>query len=359
MTARPCLLYMTRPRPDRSVCARSRRRCVAVAGRNQMFRATTLAILVTALALALPTEAAQQRPKEYVWPAPALNPNAVVWSTQEPPTIPEAGDVWVNPRDGKAMVYVRAGVFLMGSPDGEGDEEERPQRSVYLDAFWIDKTEVSNAEYTRFMAATGHRTPYFLPKHWNSTWYDHPDQPVVGVSWEDAVAYAQWAGKRLPTEAEWEKAARSADGRRYPWGDAWDLTHNRRCNFSDRNDPRGPEQASADDGHAYLAPVGSYPRGASPYGCLDMAGNVWEWCSDWYGPDYYAGAPLRNPRGPESGRYRVIRGGSWSYDQTYLRCATRDSAHPACRQFDDGGFRSLLPASDASPRAALDQMAGR
>lgn len=311
-----------------------------------------VALLAAALGLATYAGAVPERPKEHVWPAPAANPNAVVWHTEVPPTLPEAGDVWVNPRDGKAMVYVPAGVFLMGSPDGEGDEDERPQRAVYLDAFWIDKTEVTNAEYTRFMAATGHRAPYFLPKRWNSKQYDHPDQPVVGVGWDDAVAYAQWAGKRLPAEAEWEKAARGTDGCTYPWGNVWDVVQNRRCNFSDEQSRLG--STPVDDGYDCPAPVGRYPTGASPYGCLDMAGNVWEWCSDWYSPDYYADAPLRNPRGPESGGYRVIRGGSWAYEASSLRCATRDSAYPECRQFDDGGFRCVLPVNDEPARAARD-----
>lgn len=310
------------------------------------------AVMAAALELTAYAGAAPERPKEHVWPAPVANPNAVVWHTEAPPTLPEAGDLWVNPRDGRDVVYVPAGVFLMGSPDGEGDEDERPQRAVYLDAFWIDKTEVTNAEYTRFMAATGYRAPYFLPKPWNSKWYDNPDQPVVGVNWGDAVAYARWAGKRLPTEAEWEKAARGGDRRAYPWGNAWDVAQNRRCNFSDEQFRLG--DTPVNDGYDCPAPVGRYPAGASPYGCLDMAGNVWEWCSDWYAPDYYEEAPIRNPQGPESGRYRVIRGGSWAYEASCLRCATRDSAYPECRQFDDGGFRCVLPVSDEPARAARD-----
>jgi len=296
----------------------------------------------TAPATAEEPAAAQERPTEAVTPPPQCNPNAVVWRSPEPPANPEAGDVWVSPRDGKAMGFVPAGEFSMGSPQGEGDADEHPQRRVDLDAFWVDKTEVTNAEYQRFMQATGRAAP----RYWGDEGFSRPDQPVVGVDWEDAAAYAQWAGKRLPTAAEWEKAARGTDGRRYPWGDAWDVKSTRRCNFADRNTSDPWSDPDVDDGYARTAPVGSYPLGACPYGCLDMAGNVWEWCADWHREDYYASAPARNPTGPASGSSRELRGGSWIFGEKYVRCADRYFKRPSLRS-STIGFRCAMRAAGA------------
>jgi len=258
-----------------------------------------------------------------------------------PPAAANLGNVWTSPTDGKEMVYVPAGEFLMGSPGGKGDDDEHPQRSVYLDAFWIDKTEVTVAEYRKFCQATGRAMASAPSREWQD------DHPVVNVSWYDAVAYAVWAEKRLPTEAEWEKAARGTDGRQYPWGNTWDSG---KCanvaNSSGGPRPLGPNVWSLHSAEKNPSggpqPVGSYPSGASPYGALDMAGNVWEWCVDWYGADYYRVAPARNPTGPASGTYWVLRGGSWCYGvPTYFRCAYRlDSCHPDDRYYLNG-FRCV------------------
>ena len=156
---------------------------------------------------------------------------------------------------------------------------------------------ISNAQYRKFVQATGHKEP----EYWNDSDYDQPSQPVVGVDWNEAVAYARWAGKRLPTEAEWEYAARGGlSGRKYPWGDTISTS-----------------QANYGRNVGNPVPVGSYL--ANGYGLYDMAGNFWGWCVDWYGPDYYSSSPSRNPQGLSSGSYRVCRGGSWNFSRNLLR----------------------------------------
>jgi formylglycine-generating enzyme required for sulfatase activity len=214
------------------------------------------------------------------------------------------------------MVYVTAGEFIMGSD--EGGSNEQPVHAVYLDAFYIDKTEVTNVQYRACVEAGACDPPG------KTTYYDNAEyaqHPVVFVSWNDADAYCRWAGKRLPTEAEWEKAARGTDGRTYPWGEGIDCDH---------------AQYSGCGGGT--VPVGSKPKGVSPYGALDMAGNVWEWVVDWYDSGYYSRSPGRNPPGPDSGWYRVLRGGSWYDVQGDARCAVRFLYNPWIR-FNDVGFR--------------------
>ncbi len=222
-----------------------------------------------------------------------------------PPASAVHGQTWVSPQDGARMVYVPAGRFLRGSRDG--GRSERPRRQVHLDGYWIDERPVTVEQYRQFCKATGRRMPW--APQWG--WRDH--DPIVEVTWDEAAAYAAWMDKRLPSEAEWEKAARGTDGRRYPWGDEWDAS---RCG--------GTGLFSLPTG---TAPAGSHPSGKSPYGCLDMAGNVLEWCADWYGSTYYQSAPNRNPKGPCSGTSRVVRSGSWfEANASNSRCAHRDSS---------------------------------
>ncbi|MDN3514127.1 MAG: SUMF1/EgtB/PvdO family nonheme iron enzyme [Candidatus Brocadia sp.] len=215
-------------------------------------------------------------------------------------------------------VIVPSGEFIMGTD--EAREDAYPEHRVYLDAFKIDRYEVTNAQYwefLEFMKRTNDHSKCFqgepsgkdhTPRFWDNEYYNIPDYPVVRIDWYDAYAYAAWAGKRLPTEAEWEKAARGLDGRKFPWGNEWNPV---RCNLS--GDPK---------------PVGSIEGGKSIYGCYDMAGSVHEWCADWYLDTYYEEAPSMNPKGPENGIRRVIRGGSRFSQPFQVRTNTRKSEQP-------------------------------
>jgi len=266
-------------------------------------------------------------------------------------------------KDGMNMVYVPAGVFLMGSDADAAMAEcqkffndcqkdwftnEEPPHSVELQAFWIDQTEVTNAQHDLCVLDGACQSPSWRGyPHNNSPWerdlyYNRPkfaDLPVIAVSWNDADSYCRWAGRRLPTEAEWEKAARGTDGRIYPWGDQ-SLAGNL-VNFCDKNCDLDWKDANVDDGYIDTAPVGSYPAGASPYGALDMAGNVWEWVADWYGSDYYLTGPTDNPPGPSSGEFRVVRGGSWYDNRLIVRTVRRDYGVPTENSYSVG-FRCAL-----------------
>jgi eukaryotic-like serine/threonine-protein kinase len=257
--------------------------------------------------------------------------------------------------DGMVGQYVPAGVFIMGSTDAQiatalpgcwqcSFSDERPQHTVDLDAFWIDQTDVTNAMFAKFVAATHYQTDAekagsgvaFQPGSWATTFgadWQHPrgpastivgvaHSPVVQVSWNDATAYCAWAGRRLPTEAQWEKAARGTDGQTYPWGNNSPDQHFLAYNYQVANPTT----------------VDQHPAGASPYGALDMAGNVWQWVADWYSETYYANSPSRNPSGPASGQYRVRRGGSWSDGAEGVRAAHRAWRSPDAR-IDMLGFR--------------------
>ena len=293
---------------------------------------------------------------------PMPTPTAAPMRTPEPPTPtkplptvePTRELVWE--KDGSVMVHVPAGEFLMGSGEAEVDtafescqqtfgdckrewfESELPQHQVDLGGFWINKAEVTNAQYRNCVEAGACRAPTTCdwgdPTYSDSSKTDHP---VVCVSWQDAKTYCEWAGKQLPTEAEWEKAARGTDGRKYPWGDDFDGS---KVNFCDVNCEFDWKDSGADDGYQRTAPVGSYPEGASPHGTLDMAGNVWEWCQDWYDADYYVISPQRDPQGPSSGDYRVVRGGSWYVYETYVRADSRNCSAPDGR-VSTFGFRCV------------------
>lgn len=241
------------------------------------------------------------------------------------------------------MVLVPAGSFLMGSDprvDRAAGPQERPQRSVMLDAFAIDRYEVTNVHYLRFVLATGATwPPYWMQDPFPEKLSRHP---VIGVSWEEADRYCRWVGKRLPTEAEWEKAARGADGRIFPWGNepaGWI-----KSNIAHPGSKRGVK-------YPPLANVDRYERGVSPYGVYQMAGNVSEWVADWFDSDYYRKGVNENPTGPAGGEDKVFRGGSWNEDPEVARSAGRNAAAPSHRSYLIG-FRCAKTVGNDEQRIA-------
>ncbi|MBN1923018.1 MAG: SUMF1/EgtB/PvdO family nonheme iron enzyme [Anaerolineae bacterium] len=289
-------------------------------------------------------------------PPPSPTPSATLTQTPTPLPPLSVGSTRTRAADRMVMVYVPAGEFQMGSEEGD---DEKPVHAVALGAYWLDRTEVSVAQFQKFVSATGYVTEA-EKQGWSvarigSSWGEvrgadwlHPAgpgsladvaHPVVNVSWEDAVAYCRWAGGRLPTEAEWEYAARGLNGLRFPWGDTFDGT---RLNFCDINCPYDSGDRSVSDGYESTAPVGSNRRGASWVGALDLAGNVWEWVVDLYGP--YPSERQVNPSGPQSGEGRVLRGGSWGNSGGEARTANRNWV-PFSASYDGAGLRCMVVAS--------------
>jgi formylglycine-generating enzyme required for sulfatase activity len=242
----------------------------------------------------------------------------------------------VNAKDGLIMVHVPEGEFEMG----DGKDEDCSKHRVHLSAYWIGVYCVTNAQYLRFVEATGHRPParadYGDPV-WTGRRFPRKkaDHPVVYVSWYDALAYAKWAGCELPTEAQWEKAARGPQGLIYPWGNDWDAN---KCRQSENH---GNEMTSA---------VSGYPQGVSEYGTYGQSGNVWEWCADWYDSGYYAQSPARDPRrGPKGSSDLSRRGGCWWLNgPASVRGARRSGCDPG-NGHADLGFRLVRPLSGPLP----------
>ncbi len=259
-----------------------------------------------------------------VYPAMAAAPvekgaKEVVTGQKQVQDKPAAAPPQAQPQEG-AMVVVPAGEFIMGS--AAGDSDEQPEHKVYLDTFSMDVYEVTVGQYAAFLAAKG----IDQPSDWKTM--NQPanqKRPIANVDSTDAFLYCKWAGKRLPTEAEWEKAARGTDGRIYPWGN--DLPTPLHANFgkSDWNN------------HGVLATIGSFEAGKSPYGIYDMAGNVWEWVSDFYDYNYYKSSPSKNPAGPSTGGTRAIRGGAWNSNPRAMRSSNRSLISPTDQGLN--GFR--------------------
>ena len=313
-----------------------------------------------------------------------------------PTPVLETSDI--RNRDGMVMVYVPAGQFEMGMSDAQVDQalracnevnddceqesfkSEQPAHTVALDAFWIDQTEVTNMQFAAFLNEQGNQSEEVTNPQFAEWLMDHSsyssiynqvegqvywlepgqyglieqvggefqpksgyaDYPVIEVSWYGAAAYCDWVGGRLPTEAEWEYAARGSDSRLYTWGDTFDGS---RANYCDASCPERWRNTAYDDGYARWAPVGNYPDGASWCGALDMAGNVWEWVSDWHSDDYYARSPLENPQGPATaGPYnsRVRRGGSWFDESWQMRSTSRRGEVPSSLRVHWVGFRCAI-----------------
>lgn len=272
---------------------------------------------------------------------PPTSTATVIPFTHTPAFTPTSGigSTMISEKDGMVLVYVPEGEFTMGSNNGNSDE--KPEHQVILDAFWIDQTEVTNGMFSKFVEETNYQTDVekagwsyvFNGSEWEKIYgasWRRPkapansipvdNKPVLYISWNDAYAYCSWAGRRLPTEAEWEKAARGTDGSIYPWGNTFDGT---RLNFCDKNCIVSWADKSFDDGYADVAPVGSFPSGQSVYKVFDMAGNAWEWVNDWYSDTYYQNSPSSNPLGPQTGQNRILRGGSWDYHSDGARSASR------------------------------------
>jgi formylglycine-generating enzyme required for sulfatase activity/predicted Ser/Thr protein kinase len=277
--------------------------------------------------LSPPTEAPvlpSATPTDTATPIPTVDPLL-------PPACTRTGQKWTSPADSMTLVCVPAGSFTMGTTQGEDDEE--PAHRVTLDAFWIDSTEVTNAQFADFLnllpdytvvdfTVTVEKRPFYMLDNPTLGWTDRItytksnfkaiDQylyhPVVMVTWLGAEAYCKSVGRRLPTEAEWEKAARGETGDLYPWGNSW-LNSN--------------ANSGQYDAYKQTAPIGSFPEGISPYGAFDMIGNVWEWTADWYDPEYYSYSPGDNPTGAQTGIERVMRGGAWVNLSKDMKATTR------------------------------------
>ena len=230
-------------------------------------------------------------------------------------------------KDGAPMVLVPAGEFTMGSEQGDADEQ--PVHRVFLDSFYLDMFEVTNGRFAKFVAAIQSEPPWGFADQ--ETPVVHAEQPVRWVTWLEATGYCLWAGKRLPTEAEWEKAARGTDGRVYPWG----------------NDPPTAAQAifGLKEGAETVSPIGNRDLGRSPYGVHDLAGNLYEWVADWYDEDFYTTNPTINPRGPAEGAAKGQRGGSYTNQPYRLRATFRTKSDPT----DNAPHVGFRCAQDAQP----------
>ncbi len=363
--------------------------------RTYLLMTVLLAFLAGCRPTAAPTAAPTARPvpptstplPPTTTPVSPTNTPVPSTATTGPVSGPAVGDTQTRSRDGMVMVYVPAGQFEMGTSDAQMDQalqlcheanddcerewfkDEQPAHTVALDAFWIDQTEVTNAMFATFLneqgnqveegvswlePGAGHRGIAYGHIEENDGVFQpetgYEDYPVIEVSWYGAAAYCSWVGGRLPTEAEWEYAARGPQAVLYPWGNTFD---GERTSYCDARCSYKWRDTDFDDGFAQWAPVGSYMGGASWCGALDMAGNVWEWVSDWYDEEYYARSPVDNPQGPATaGPYncRVRRGGSW-YDEAWgVRSAYRRGEAPSSYRIHWVGVRCVISSDDQMAR---------
>ena len=260
-------------------------------------------VISTSTSSIIDTPVATQTPQLETTDTPSPTQTSIV----SVPTL-GIGSTMISDKDGMTLLYVPAGEFTMGSENGRSDE--KPVRKVTIDAFWIDQTEVTNAMYAKCVSAGSCKEQTNKSSSTHVSYYgnvEFDNYPVIYMDWYRAKTYCDWADRRLPTEAEWEKAARGENAFTYPWGN--DVPNGNLLNYNSNTGD--------------TTEVGKYPNGASPYGALDMAGNVWEWVNDWYDSAYYASSPTSDPLGPYSGDYLVYRGGSWSSYDMLVRSSNR------------------------------------
>jgi formylglycine-generating enzyme required for sulfatase activity len=295
-------------------------------------------ILLTFIFILAACQSVVTPPPSTAFPVPENTPTpAPITPTLAPIDTPDTLDTSdtsdispkISPQDGMTQLFVPAGLVKMGGMDILMENDELPAHDVTLDAFWIDQVEVTNGMYALCVEAGICRPPVKVNSDNRGDYFGNPeftDYPVIYVSWYDASAYCEWAERRLPTEAEWERAARSDDMRNYPWG----------------NEPPNGENSNSNNIVGDTTRVGSYAIGASPFGALDMGGNVWEWVADFYQPKYYTESPSANPMGPDNGglnHLRVIRGGSFQDNLFDLRTSNRG--------YEVGPDPTKLPNDDA------------
>jgi formylglycine-generating enzyme required for sulfatase activity len=288
---------------------------------------TLLMLLLIGLSACAPAPQPTLSPTLTIMPATETLADTPTPSLTPTPTL-GIGTSQVAAADGMLLLYVPEGPFTMGTD--EGYSNEGPLHTVTLPAFWVDRTEVTNGMYALCVQAGACEPPIRKTSNLIDYYYGfdgYVDYPVVWISWQNAANYCAWAGRRLPTEAEWEKAARGTDGRSFPWGAS--MPDETLVNF--------------DYNLKDVSQVGAYPTGASPYGALDMAGNVQEWTADWYDEAYYAVSPEIDPTGPESGSHRVTRGGAFTSNDRAVQTTHRFLDLPEKPSFDIG-FRCVVDA---------------
>ena len=267
-----------------------------------------------------PPEVPQESPAEVVSQAPEVSSSEQPEEAEaEEKREPAIGSKSLREKDGMEILYVPGGSFEMGSTELT---YAKPVRTVDVDGFYIDKYEVTNGQYRRCVSEGACQFGGENTSNTRERYYDNPvytNHPVINLNWYEARDYCQWVGGDLPTEAQWEKAARGTDGRRYQWGD-----------FEPNKSKAKYNQNEGD-----TMPVGSYSQNVSPFGAMDMAGNVWEWTQDWYA-DSYSPDDTDNPSGPTAGQFRTIRGGCWYYEATFIRSAHRSKHNPLYRYYNVG-----------------------